>query len=116
MKLFLKKILIFALPLFIIVIIMDLYLGNMNSLYKEKAEGLKKEAHEVEILILGNSYAAYGVDPNYFTDYAFNIANPGQSIYFNKEITLQNLGNLKKLKYVFISLDYHSLYFSSQRG
>ena len=116
MKLFFKKILIFVFPLFIIVIIMDLYLGNMNSLYEEKAEGLKKEAHEIKILILGNSYAAYGVDPNYFTDYAFNIANPGQSIYFNKEITLQNLGNLKKLKYVFISLDYHSLYFSSQRG
>ena len=116
MKLFFKKILIFVFPLFFLVIIMDLYLGNMNSLYKEKTEGLKKEAHEIEILILGNSYAAYGVDPNYFTDYAFNIANPGQSIYFNKEITLQNLENLKKLKYVFISLDYHSLYFSSQRG
>ena len=116
MKLFFKKILIFVFPLFLLVIIMDLYLGNMSSLYKEKAKGLKKEAHEIKILILGNSYAAYGVDPNYFTDYAFNIANPGQSIYFNKEITLQNLENLKKLKYVFISLDYHSLYFSSQRG
>ena len=116
MKLFFKKILIFVFPLFLLVIIMDLYLSNMSSLYKEKAEGLKKEAHEIKILILGNSYAAYGVDPNYFTDYAFNIANPGQSIYFNKEITLRNLENLKKLKYVFISLDYHSLYFSSQRG
>jgi len=116
MKLFFKKILIFVFPLFIIVIMIDLYLVNMNSLYKEKAEGLKKEAHEIEILILGNSYATYGVDPNYFTDYAFNIANVGQSIYFDKELTLQNLDSLEKLEYVFISLDYHSLYFSSQRG
>ena len=116
MKLFFKKILIFVFPLFIIVIMMDLYLGNMNSLYKEKSEELKKKAHEIEILILGNSHAARGVDPNYFTDYAFNIAYAGQSIYFNKEMTLKNLENLNKLKYVFISLDYHSLYFSSQRG
>ena len=56
MKLFFKKILIFVFPLFIIVIMMDLYLGNMNSLYKEKAEGLRKEAHEIEILILGTPY------------------------------------------------------------
>jgi len=88
----------------------------MNSLYKEKTRGLTAHAHEIEILILGNSHAARGVDPNYFTDYAFNIANAGQSIYFDKELTLENLEALKKLKYVFISLDYHSLYFSSQRG
>jgi len=116
MKLFFKKILLFILPVFMLVIMMDFYLTNMNSLYKKKAEGLKKEAHEVEILILGNSQAARGVNPNYFTDYAFNIANAGQSIYFDKELTLQNIEALEKLKYVFISLDYNSLYFSSQRG
>jgi len=116
MKQFLKKILIFVFPLFLLVLGMDLYLRNMNSLYKEKKSGLITHAHEIEILILGNSHAARGVDPNYFTDYAFNIANSGQSIYFDKELTLQNIKALKKLKYVFISLDYHSLYFSSQRG
>ena len=99
-----------------LVIMMDFYLENMNSLYKEKAEGLKKDAHEIEILILGNSHATYGVNPDYFTDYAFNIANVGQSIFFDKALTLQNIEALEKLKYVFISLDYHSLYFSSQRG
>ena len=116
MNQFFKKILIFVLPLFLLVLGMDIYLRNMNSLYKEKKSGLITHAHEIEILILGNSHAARGVDPNYFTDYAFNIANSGQSIYFDKELTLQNIKALKKLKYVFISLDYHSLYFSSQRG
>ena len=99
-----------------LVTMMDFYLENMNSLYKEKAEGLKKDAHEIKILILGNSHATYGVNPDYFTDYAFNIANVGQSIYFDKELTLQNLEKLKNLKYVLISVDYHSLYFSRQRG
>ena len=116
MKLFFKKILVFVFPLFLLVVGMDFYLRNMNSLYKEKARGLTAHAHEIEILILGNSHAARGVDPNCFTDYAFNIANAGQSIYFDKELTLKNLEALKKLKYVFISLDYHSPYFSSQRG
>ena len=116
MKLFFKKILLFIFPLVIIVIMMDLYLANMNSLYKEKANGLLEHANEIEILILGNSHATYGVDPSSFSDFAFNIANVGQSIYFDKELTLQNLKKLKNLKYVLISLDYHSLYFSSQKG
>jgi len=116
MKLFLKKILFFVLPLFAIVLIMDFYLTNMNSLYKEKASGLAEHANEIEILILGNSHATYGVDPSSFSIFAFNIANVGQSIYFDKELTLQNLKKLTNLKYVLISLDYHSLYFSRQRG
>tara|TARA_B100000795_G_scaffold250442_1_gene218627 strand:+ start:410 stop:1423 length:1014 start_codon:yes stop_codon:yes gene_type:complete len=116
MKLFFKNILLFIFPLVIIVIMMDLYLENMNSLYKEKANGLLEHANEIEILILGNSHATYGVDASGFSAFAFNIANVGQSIYFDKELTLQNLKKLKNLKYVLISLDYHSLYFSSQRG
>jgi len=116
MKLFLKKILFFVLPLLVIVIMMDFYLTNMNSLYKEKANGLAEHANEIEILILGNSHATYGVDPSSFSIFAFNIANVGQSIYFDKELTLQNLKKLTNLKYVLISLDYHSFYFSSQRG
>jgi len=116
MKLFFKNLLIFVLPLIISVIIMDFYLANMNSLYKEKAEGLTKHAKNIEILILGNSHAARGVDPSSFSTYAFNIANVGQSIYFDKELTIQNLKKLEKLKYVLISLDYHTFYFSNQIG
>ncbi|MDC0204631.1 hypothetical protein OAJ65_02425 [Flavobacteriales bacterium] len=116
MKLFFKKILLFIFPLVIIVIMMDLYLSNMNSLYQEKINGLLTHANKIEILILGNSHATYGVDPSSFSLFAYNLANVGQSIYFDKELTLQNLKKLKNLKYVLISLDYHSLYFSRQRG
>ena len=48
MKLFFKKILLFIFPLIIIVIMMDLYLVNMNSLYKEKVNGLLEYANEIE--------------------------------------------------------------------
>ena len=75
MKLFFKKILLFIFPLVIIVIIMDLYLANMNSLYKEKANGLLEHANEIEILILGNSHATYGVAPSGFSTFTFNICS-----------------------------------------
>ena len=116
MKLFIKKILLFILPIIIFVISIDSYLRNINSLYQEKNITLKKNADKIEVLILGNSHANYGINPKFFNLYAFNTANLGQSIYFDKEITIRNLDLMKKLKYVLISLDYHSLYFSKQRG
>ncbi len=76
--------------------------------------GLQKNAPEIEVLIAGNSHANYGVDPNCFSFNTYNIANVGQTIYFDRRIILSNIETLHKLKYVFISVDYHSLYSSSQ--
>lgn len=86
----------------------------MNSIYKEKERGLLNNKDSIEVLILGNSHAYNGVNPSEFSKKTFNLANVGQSLYFDKRITLRHLDKLKKLKYVFISIDYHSLYFSSQ--
>ncbi len=114
MKNFGKNILLFLIPLVIFIVGFDIYLWNINSIYKEKEKGLISNEDSIEILILGNSHANYGVDPKQFTLDAYNIANVNQSIYFDKRLTLKYLNNLSKLKYVLISVDYHSLYFSSQ--
>lgn len=93
---------------------MDIWLRNQNTIYKEKYQQVLKVKDSVEVLILGNSHANYGVDPDSFSLYAFNLANVNQSLYFDKRVTLSILDKLSKLKYVFISIDYHSLYFSDQ--
>ena len=116
MKAFLKNVAVFLLIPLLVVVTIDLWLRSINSLYKEKYEGLLKKKDFIEVLILGNSYAHYGVDPNQFTFYAYNLANVGQSIYFDKRLTLRVLDDLPKLKYVLISIDYHSLSFSSQEA
>ena len=85
-----------------------------NTLYKEKYEGAKEVQDSIEIIILGTSRATYGVNPEAFGMYAYNLANLGQSLYFDKRITLSLLPEMPQLKYVFISIDYHSLAFSSQ--
>jgi hypothetical protein len=111
---FLKKLWVFLILPFLIIFISDVYLRNKSSLYKEKFNGARNEAEKIEVLILGNSHANYGVDPMAFDDYAYNIANVNQSFYFDKRITLKLLDELENLKYVLISADYHSLYFSDQ--
>lgn len=100
-------------PLFVI-LFMDSSLRMQNTLYKEKYEGAKEVQDSIEIIILGTSRATYGVNPEAFGMYAYNLANLGQSLYFDKRITLSLLPEMPQLKYVFISIDYHSLAFSSQ--
>lgn len=114
MNKFLRKVLIFLIMPVIFILLADTYLRNKNSLYKEKYRGVVTNKEKVQILILGNSHANYGVDPAGFDDYAYNLANVNQSFYFDKRITLKVLNELEHLKYVLISADYHSLHFSSQ--
>ena len=114
MRNFLSKVLLFLAIPFALILISDIILRNQNTLYKEKYEGAKKAKDSIEVMILGTSQATYGINPEAFDFYAYNVANLGQSIYFDKRITLSLLPELPRLKYVFISLGYHSYAFSSQ--
>ncbi|WP_196895922.1 hypothetical protein [Aureivirga marina] len=114
MKKIFKDIGIIVLLGFLFVILMDTWLRNQNSIYKAKLTGLEKNIENIELLILGNSRAGYGINPTLFDQNTYNLANVSQSIYFDKRITEKYLDKLKKLKYVLLSIDYHTLYFSSQ--
>lgn len=114
MRNFFKKALLFLLLPIAIVLFSDITLRMQNTLHKEKYEGAKEVLDSIEVLVLGTSHAHYAVNPDIFDLYAYNLANLGQSIYFDKRITLTLLPGMKQLKYVFISIDYHSLAFSSQ--
>jgi hypothetical protein len=113
-KKFIYHVFLFLLLPTIIILLSDTFLRNQSSLYKEKYEGALKYKDSIEIIILGNSHANYGVDPDAFDLFAYNLASPAQSLYFDKRITISLMPYLRKLKYVFISVDYHSLFFSSQ--
>ena len=114
MNSFLKKLLIFFVPILLVVFSFEVYLRNIDTLYKDKISGLELRADSIEVLILGNSHACYGINPGQFDKHAFNLAQSNQSLYFDKRLTLGHLDHLVHLKFVLISLDFHSLYFSSQ--
>jgi len=110
MRLFLKNSLFFIVPILISFFIIELLTRNSNSIYKHKWEGFIAEAENIEVLILGNSHAADGIDPTQFDLKAYNMAFGSQSLYFDEAITMKNLNKMKNLKYVLISVDYHTLY------
>ena len=116
MKKFIYNIFVFVLPFLIVTIFFEVYLRTINTQYKEKLNGLHKSSKNIEVLILGNSHAAYGVNPNVMTKEAYNMAMVSQSLYYDFEIVKKEINNMPNLKYVILSLDYHTLYFSNQEG
>ncbi len=114
MKIFLRQLFIFSLPVISLIVFFEIYLRNTDSVYSLKERGLIENANKIEILILGNSHSTYGIAPAQFNSYAYNMAQVNQSLYFDKRLTLKHIDKLPRLKFVLISIDYHSLYFSSQ--
>lgn len=114
MKIFLKRLLLFLIPIIGIVLCVEIYLRSCGSTYDLKLKGIQTDGDKIEVLALGNSHATYAINPTQFDLYTYNLAAPAQSIYFDKRVTLAHLDQMKNLKYVLISVDFHSLYFSSQ--
>ncbi|MEO6538411.1 MAG: hypothetical protein ABIT07_02230 [Ferruginibacter sp.] len=114
MQVFFKRVLIFLLPFILAALFLEIYLRQITTSYQVKENGLLSGIKNIELLITGNSHAAFGIDPAQFNLNAYTIAQVNQSLYFDKRLTLKHLDSLKALKFVFIILDFHSLYFSSQ--
>jgi hypothetical protein len=116
MKKFIRNFILFiSIPL-ILLISLDLFLRSLNTLYTEKYDGLMLLKKDIEIIFLGNSHANYSINPLYIRNFkAYNLANVNQKIYFDKRLLKKVINDgVSNLKYVFISVDYHSLYSSSQ--
>jgi hypothetical protein len=110
MKIILKKLFIFIIPIVIILSPVEYFTRKGNSLYKEKWSGYINNADSIQVLALGDSHTMYGVDPSKFGMYAYNMSFAQQSLYFDEALVLKNLHKLKNLKYVLINLSYDSFY------
>jgi hypothetical protein len=110
MKRFAYKILLFLLPVLLIFFFLEYSLRNIKSGYNTKRDGLIAQSNDIEILIVGNSHANYGINPQYFNKKAYNMAYVSQTILYDEQLILKYLPVLKNLKYVIISIDYFTLY------
>jgi len=111
LRLFAKKILFFLLPLLVVSAFLEYQVRKSKSYYSQKINGLIHNLDSINILILGSSYAANGIDPSQFDLYGYNMAFGSQTLYYDSKIIEHYLPKLVNLKYVFISIDYQSLYY-----
>lgn len=112
MRSFLIRTFYFLIPLFLIWFSAELVFRNIPSYWKNKNSAFELKKEQIEVLILGNSHAQNGINPNNLDYNSFNMAQGYQSIYFDLKIVEKHLDKMANLKYVLISVDYHSLFYT----
>lgn len=114
MNRFIKGVLAFLLPVFVLGAILEILLRNIPNDYKYKREYLDKHAPAIQTLYLGNSHIYYGINPEYMAPNTFNAAYVAQ--YLNYDLAILQKYKWPALRQIVISVDYLSLYGKLEDG
>lgn len=89
---------------------MEALLRSMNDLYQVKSKYMESTHHEIDTLILGNSHAFFGLNPETFGPEAFNLAAPSQTLLLNELILEKWQPELSNLDAVILNISANTLY------
>ena len=118
MRKFLKKILLYALPIILMAVAMELLVEQIPNSYTYKRQYMEQHASEIQTLVLGSSYAYDGIDAELLPS-AFNLANSSQCFEDDYRLLSKYLLQMDSLKAVLLPLSYSSLQMvssSNRRG
>lgn len=111
MKQFTYKLILALVPIIAIATLLEIALRKIPNDYSYKNDFLQNRSQDIEVLILGNSHAYYGIDPSYFSLPAFNASHVSQSVDLDKQLLELYLDKSKNLKQVIVTTDYLTLFF-----
>ena len=97
-------------------IVTEFLLRNIPNDYSYKNDYLKKNAYNIETLILGSSHAYYGINPKYFSGNSFNASHISQTIDLDYELIIKYSKDFKSLEYIIIPIDYFTLFSRTSTG
>ena len=118
MRKFLKKILLYALPIILMAVAMELLVEQIPNSYTYKRQYMEQHATSLHTLILGSSYAYDGIDAA-LLPHAFNLANSSQCFEDDYRLLAKYLSQMDSLQTVILPLSYSSLQMvssSNRRG
>lgn len=103
--------LLFIVPLLVVASVSEWLLRNIPNDYKLKKEYLDKNSNTTEVLVVGSSYAFYGLDPAYFSSRkSFNASNISQPIKYDYIILEKYADRLQNLKCIVLPVSYFTSY------
>lgn len=106
---FLKKI-TFTLFLFIIILLgIELIVGNIPNSYSYKDNWMTKNGSDLSTLAIGHSQLYDGFSPEVFKDSTFNLANATQTYYENYLLLKKYDHILTNLEYLIIPIGYNNV-------
>jgi hypothetical protein len=105
-KFFLKA--LYLIPLLLFLLYLEYNLSKIPNSYSYKRDCFENQLDSIEVLVLGNSHAANGVNPEYLSLKGFNLSNYSQHLFQDTRLTLKYIDRMPKLKYVIINITYIS--------
>lgn len=109
--------LLILLPVSLAVALCEYYLRRIPNDYSYKNEWLTNQASSVKILCLGGSATFFGIEPELFSDNAFNAAHVSQSIKYCHFIFTKFIDSMDSLKVLILGVSYSSLVdFGPEKG
>ena len=118
MPTFLKKILLYFLPIALLAIGLEIYVESIPNSYTYKRQYMEQHASEIQTLVLGSSYAYDGIYTEYLP-HAFNLANSSQCFEDDYRLLQRYIVDMESLQTVILPLSYSSLQMvssSNRRG
>jgi len=88
---------------------LELRLCDLPTSYSQKRMGFQKVAPRLRTLVLGASEGLQGVDASQLGQDAYNLANVGQSLYYDRNLLAWALPQAPKLRRVLLCVSYQSL-------
>lgn len=96
-------------PVIILLVGVEMSLRYIPNDYQLKYKFLESNSDELEVLILGNSHAFHGVNPDLMEKSSFNVSNVSQSFDIDYAIFNQYKSNLPNLNTLVITFTYTTL-------
>lgn len=116
MKLFIRKSIIFSLPIVLFLVVTETIIRQIPNDYSYKNKYLSSNSKHIETLVLGSSHSFFGINPDYFTRSAFNAAHVSQSLNYDYFIFNKFKNKLSNLKTVVIPVSYFTLFSQLENG
>ena len=109
MKKFIVKTIYYLLPIILFGFFVELFISHYPNTFNTKASYLNSNLDNIECLFLGSSHTQNSVNPKFIAIPAANLAYGGQDYQLDSALFFEYVNRLKKIKRVFIEMDYHSL-------
>ncbi|MCA0932390.1 hypothetical protein LCM02_07995 [Lutimonas saemankumensis] len=107
MKKFLFRAISFFFPVALLFVIVELTVRNNT--FKAKADYIKKNKENIEVMILGSSHNWRAVNPKYLSFKTAPLAHGGSAINIDLILMEKYLELIPNLKFVILELGYHNL-------
>jgi hypothetical protein len=116
MKIFIKKLLLFTLPVLFLALSFEFLLRKIPNDYLFKRKFLDEKSDSVKVLFLGSSHAYFDINPAHFSSYSFNASHVSQSLDYDFEILKKYKNNWHSLKCIALPISYFSLFGNIETG